>query len=459
MSKFVFNISLVLITILGLSLRLIDYDKVPPFGETMDEFMYPWAGITFLKTGVPASWSLPFPSYKKENIVNLFNHWGVGYYIVSPWVEKPPLYPLITGTVALIAKQDDLPKVRLSTIRLVPITLSLFTILLIGLMTAQIFNKQIALMSSFLYATIPTIVMANRLSLTENLLTPLSILAILIFCIGEKSNFQRYKPYLLGICCALALLTKNIGIYIPLALLSVYMVKRQYKDALIISIFTVVAASVHPLIGLYYDWNLFTAVIRDYQKAHSLGLPQTIYSIFLYPTIGHKEKIFLDSSMLVGYILFLSSPFWLFKEKENDLMRKIFLFLPFSYLALLSILEGGQITFYGWHLFPLFPFLAILLAKIFYDIWKKQNFLEFLLIFLIIGTSSLRFFLLLVTPIQDYWQHIFVLVLVLFTVIWTVFPKYRKPLLIDTLIIYTLINLFAVFNLNSIYEANAQPLF
>ena len=63
-----FYILLIFIAALGLLLRLTHYDSTPPFGETKDEFIYPWAGMSFIQTGIPTTWS-PFSAYKNiENI-------------------------------------------------------------------------------------------------------------------------------------------------------------------------------------------------------------------------------------------------------------------------------------------------------------------------------------------------------------------------------------------------------
>lgn len=42
-------ICLLLIALFGLGLRLINYDRIPPFGETRDEFFYPRAGRFYQK--------------------------------------------------------------------------------------------------------------------------------------------------------------------------------------------------------------------------------------------------------------------------------------------------------------------------------------------------------------------------------------------------------------------------
>ena len=136
-----------LVVFLSLILRLHNYDRIPPFAATQDEFMYPWAGMTFIQKGIPTSWSW-FESYPKRDVVVF---WGAQYPLVSPWLEKPPLYPLISGSFVLATGVDQMNQVRLSTIRLIPIALSIFTIILTGLLAKNFFGKTVGIISALLY--------------------------------------------------------------------------------------------------------------------------------------------------------------------------------------------------------------------------------------------------------------------------------------------------------------------
>lgn len=155
-----------------------------------------------------------------------------------------------------------------------------------------------------LYAFTPTIVISNRLSLTENLLTPLSLLTLWFFSQNQQGIWSKIKPWVVGLTCGLALISKNIAITLPAVLIWLLFEKKQWRNLLIIAAFSLFFALIHPLIGLYYNWDLYLAVLADYGKAHSLGLPKLVTTLFRFPVIGHKEAIFLDGSILAGYILF-----------------------------------------------------------------------------------------------------------------------------------------------------------
>jgi len=440
---------------LGLFLRFINYDSIPPFTETQDEFFYPWAGMTLLKTGVPVGWSW-FPSYPDRNIVV---YWGATYPLVSPWVEKPPLYSLITGTAAIISGANQLNEVRLSVIRLVPIFLSFATIVLVGLFAKLIFDETVGITSALLYATVPAIVMSNRLSLVENLLTPICLLALIIF----SSNYFRKSSYpLILFLSGLAILTKNIGVALPLSIGFIYILRKNWKYLFIIGSVSLAFFLIHPLMGLFYDWKLFVNVLKGYQVAHAtIGLPEIIQTLFSFPTIASKERLFQDGSLLAGYILFLSAPFWLkvqgFLHEEKYYLLLSF---PFIYLLLLGLLESGgtQFSFFGWHVYPLFPFLVIVLAKTLKSVYQSGNLFMSAFFYLVIGFSSIRFLLLVFPSFKEAWQYMLV---VIFLLLFPILFLNRKPVKITLLAffsIYLAINILVIFNLARIYTQIAQPL-
>lgn len=452
MNHRLFYILLISIALFGLFLRLLDYDRLPPFGETRDEFFYPWAGISFLKTGVPTSWS-PFGGYISEQKVRL---WGVDFRLVSPWLEKPPLYSLLTGGLSLLAGQEEFGEVRLTTIRLVPIVLNTLAILLVGLLGARLFDRAVGLIASILYATIPTIVMANRLSITENLLIPVVLFTLWVYVSDKK---RSWHPYAIGAGCAAALLTKQIGVVLPVSILILEFYRKNYRTLIIIGGLTFLGGIIHPLMALYYNsWELYTSLLKQYQDAHALGVPQAIANLFLHPGIGHKEKIFVDGSMLAGYILLFSAPLWVLKD--TNFKRSAFLLFPLGYLVLFTLLVGNR-TWYGWHLFPLYPFLTLLLAKVFIDLWREPDLFRYLALFVVLSFSSARFLILLALPqFETRWPTPIGLLLGISLVPWIpIFKHLRLHRLVFGALftIYLAINVYTVINLDKIYQARPQP--
>ncbi len=474
MKNKLFIIILLFIALFGLSLRLIDYDKLPPFGETRDEFMYPWAGMSLIQTGIPTSWA-DFYSYKTKTPVK---YWGVNFNLVSPWNEKPPLYPLLVGGWALLNGITQFGEVRLSLIRQVPIFLNLLSIIFLGLLAKQIFGKKVGIISSLLYATIPTIVMANRLSLIENLLIPLSLFTLWsLYRFKDKS----FMPYLVGLGCGLTLFTKNTGLALPLAILIILFNQKQWKNIFIISIITGFFGIIHPIMGYIYDWNLYLSLNNEYYNAMRLGVPETIVSLFRFPVIGHKEAIFLDGGMLAGWILLLSSPFWLFIKNshsrvngnlkfENKIptfvgMTSESLFIyPYLFILQMCLVVGGQ-TWFGWHWFPVYPFLAIILALSLVELFNQPEIFKFIFFYVVLAASSIRFIMLITDNLALDWGKILGMILAVAIALWII-PclagrqanlKLRKIVLFALFAIFIAINIYTVINLKLIYPSLPQP--
>ncbi len=342
-------------------MRLINYDRIPGFTETQDEFFYPWAGMTMITTGVPVAWSW-FPSYEKREIVT---YWGAKYPLVTPWIEKPPLFSLLSGVWVLWNRQTQLNEVRLSTIRLVPVSLGTLTIFLTGILGVQLFGKKVAIIGSILYATVPPIVLSNRLSLTENLLTPFMLLTnILLFIKSDRASWKWLQPVITSLVAAAAVNSKNIGLIAPFIVIIFYTLQKKWIAVIIALIIGGIGLSIHPLIGLYYNWNLYVHVLNQYRISFiSEGLPQLIHVLFTYPVITTKDRLLPDGIMFVGFILLFSAPLWLFQSKSYEIKKREYIFLafPLLFLVVLNILASGAgYSFYGWHIFPLFPYIAIL---------------------------------------------------------------------------------------------------
>ncbi|MBI4058130.1 hypothetical protein HY408_00015, partial [Candidatus Gottesmanbacteria bacterium] len=265
------------------------------------------------------------------------------------------------------------------------------------------------------------------------------------------------KSHLVGLGCLLALLTKNIAFALPATVMLLLLKEHRWKDLFVIAGYSFVGAAIHPLLGLMYDWNLYTGVLEEYRRAHALGLPETLASVFLYPVIGHKEKIFLDGAMLAGYLLLFTSPFWLLKKENTSGNVQAVVAYPLIYFTALALLEGGR-TWFGWHLFPLYPFLSLALAAALYRAYKEANALSFMFFFLSLGASSLRFFLVLNPSEIELWQRYLGFILLVGLAGLTVPGKQIKyAVLVGFFAVFLLLQIITVINLGNIYRPLPQP--
>ena len=479
-----FIIGLITIALIGFLLRLTNYDRIPPFAETRDEFFYPWAGMTMLQGKSPVAWSF-FSAYPNPQLVKW---WGVEFPIVSPWVEKPPLYSLITGGWMILNGARELTDVRLSVLRIVPLILSLITILATGILSGVLFGPIIGLAAALIYATTPAIVMANRLSLTENLLTPLVLLTLIVFV---SHKFGKWQVWLVGLGSFLAVLTKNVGIALAVPLLIFYFCKKDKRSFLIVGIATAIATLIHPLMGWYYGWDIFTKMLVNYRVALALsGLPELLSTIFGYPTITTKAQLFPDGTLLLGLILLFTSPLWFIQSRSltrpesfdfaQDKLRRgmtifqfkrfkfsfpnftvehLFLSFPLVYFLLLSMLASGTSwSYFGWHIYPLYPFMVILIATLGLRLLKENNLFLGIIAVVAIGASSIRFFFL--NQPQSFghlWQYVYIGLIALVVISSFSSQKVRVLIWLSLFGLFIGVNVYTVINLSYIYPSLVQP--
>ena len=453
-----FLILLTLITVFGLLLRLMDYDQIPPPDEAFDEVFYAWGGASWITEGVPKSWSW-FEDYKNYTYINQY---GINWRIVWPVIEKPPIYFLLSGLTILASGYTNYFQVPHTIIRILPLVLSVFTIFFTGFLASKVFNKTVGLISVSLYATIPTIVLANRMSLTENLLTPLTLLAVLLLITKGKNENRLKTTFLIGLLAFFSILTKQIGIFITLSTIVIYFMQKEWKKTYLIVVMALFALLIYFAIALYYDLGLFFKLQQQWRIAHTFSsLPEVAGNIFRFPTIGPKNHPFVDGAMLLGYIFLFSSFLWLKLDSKKDFSLKAFLIFPFIYLLMLTIGESGEgpFTFFGWYLYPLFPFLAIVLAKFLYDFYKKPQLLPLILLNIIIGSSIIRF-IFITTPraYQYLWQYTFIMFFILSLGVLCRQRKFQRFFLIGVFAVFILVNIYTIFNMQQIYEYSVKGL-
>ncbi|HCM38297.1 MAG: Glycosyl transferase family 39 [Candidatus Gottesmanbacteria bacterium GW2011_GWB1_43_11] len=462
MNKSKYWILLVLISGLGLVLRLNNYDQVPPWREADDEIHYAWAGLTWLREGTPKSWSYlsSYPTFET------YLAWDTKWRLVSPMLEKPPVYILLNGVLLVLTGVKNLDQVRLSVIRLLPIIFSLITIYLIGLVGKKVFRPAIGLLAALFYALTPIVVLSNRLSVTENLLTPIFLVATLVFVHESKSKHSSsYQPWLLGILAGLAALTKQSGIALAVALGCLFAYQREWQKLWRFGLTAFGLNLIYPAIGWYYNWPLFSSLVAEQRRIGLQGgLPQLILTILSRPLIG-SEHLFVDGTLLLGYLLFFTSPYWLLtlKTKTENWKRIGLLTIPFTYIIYLALATTGAEPmgsgqgFWGWYMYPLFPYLTVLIAVILYDIWQAFSLFKFLPLFLLLGSSAVRFSLLFLPQSLHYrWQMSLGLLLVLVLALWQL-PKYRKIMLTLLFLLFLAVNIFTSIHLDQIYPSLAQP--
>lgn len=349
---------------LGLLLRLNNYSVYPQRGATSDEYSYSFLGVSLLTKGIPISWSA-VSGYKNRSDLTIKNLY---FPIVYPYFDHPPLNGLLVGGWAILFGQNTFPKIELSTIRLVPIMLSMISSLFVFLLGLRLYNFKTALWALLIYSTTVIFVMSGRVVLAENLLTPLMLGAIYVFYSFRK-NITFKKTIAIGMLCGLALWTKELGIVIFLSMLYLFVAERiKIKFTAALTIISLFSVALYVGYGAYYDWEVFKAVL-SIQSDRVIG-PETLLYLTSTPII--INKVYYDGWYFLGFISFFLS--FLDYEKHR------FILIPsFTYLLLMifSLTERGEM---GWYLIPLFPFMALLTANFLVEGLAKKNWSIFLLL-------------------------------------------------------------------------------
>ena len=456
-----FLILLTLITAFGLFLRLIDYDKVPPPEEDFDELHYAWGGSSWIVEGTPRSWSY-LSSYEKYEYIE--SH-GIRWRIVSPLIEKPPFYFLLNGVILNFLSKGDIFSIEHNKIRILPIALGTVSIFLTGVVAAGIFTRQVGLLAAFLYSIVPTIVLANRMNVTEALLTPFALL--ITYFLTKLIFVSRINllTIVIGIISSLAVLTKQIGLAFSLSAFAFFLLRRQWGNIFIILGFVILSFGLIFLVGWIYDIELFFKLTKDLRVHTLAGLPETILSIFRYPGISAKNRPFYDGTILASWILLFTAGFWInsfISDKNKEITKSktfLLLILPFSLLSLMVLGESGSgpFNYFGRYVFPLFPYLMIVFALFIFRVWRKPRFFEVLFLLLIVGSSTIRFLFLNFSRQYHYlWQNSLLLLGILLLVFWPLGLKVRRFLLLFYFLIFVLVNLIVDFRLLNLYGSSVE---
>lgn len=365
----------VTVILLGLILRLHNYEIYPQRGASSDEYSYSFLGVSLLTKHVPISWS-NIAAYKNKYDLTIRSLY---FPMVYPYFDHPPLNGLVVGGWALLFGQDTFEKIDLKTIRLVPIFLSVISSLFVFLFGTRLYNYKTGMWALLIFTTTPLFAMNQRVVFAENLLTPL-LLATLYFFHLFKKNLTFSKAIILGVLCGFSFWTKELGISVFIAMLYLFASESvKPKFVLALSLTSLFFVLLYAGYGTYYDKDTFWAIISA-QSNRNIG-PQTFTLLTSTPII--VNKIYYDGWYFFGFLSFFLS----FLEYKK---HKLLLAPAAAYFMLLvfSLNREGEM---GWYMIPLFPFMALFSARVLVIELQKQSWFIFILL-LFVGLAQLKFF-------------------------------------------------------------------
>ena len=366
------------ILLLSLILHLHQYTDYPQRGASSDEYTYSFMGISLLTHGVPSSWSnfTPYSAVKHYDLT--INH--LYFWIVEPYFDHPPLHGLLVGAWAMLNGENTFEKVQLSTIRLVPITLSVLTTFLIFILGKSQFGYATGIWAMLIYATSTIMVMNTRVVFAENLLSPLFLSALYLY--GQmKKSMSTKTALLLGLLCGLAFWTKVAGSIVFVTLCVLFLYDRQkFKPILIVTSMMVLAVLLYVAYGMHYNAEVFWQILTI-QSTRLIG-PDSLHLLMTKPVI--VNKVFYDGWYIVGFIALF---FTMVDTKKYKLIA-----IPGLLYLLSQVIAINREGESGWYMIVMYPFFALSLGVLAQEYLAKKN-LFITLISLFVGLSYiLNFF-------------------------------------------------------------------
>lgn len=379
---------LLIIFFLAFKYRFRSYQFFPPVGATYDEQVIAWVGSSLINNGVPAAWSF-IPDYKKYNGVSkgwaitinnkspnlqnfnnfpkpLFQNTNLtldglssDFTLVQPYIEQPPLGGLLSSFFSGSYKKTSFDQVTLSDIRFPVVILSSLSVFLVFLIGYLSYGVSIGLLSSLIFALVPTFVVSQRLATSENYMTFFYLIGIILLEFWVKSD-KKIFLILSSILVTVCYLIKPFGISLAgIIFLSLLVFKKDKKYLIFPIIFALLGILIFYLYGSFYDANLFQKVVL-YQGNRLTSPLQAIAKIL----VPRTQVIFIDGWIIFGFIA-LGALFLREKLTEN-----FFVLAPILIQLFIYFIYGGND--YGWYRLPLYPFLSISSAWLLYQGIKKN---------------------------------------------------------------------------------------
>lgn len=425
-----FVIILVAILCLGFSLRHHHYIQYPRHGATFDEFAWTWLGINLIRDHKLMSWSSQPQYTNKKHLI----YQGAAFWIVTPYLEHPPLFGIVAGSAALINGAKDMYSVDLHNMRKLALFLGLLSMIMIFLLTNSLYGRSTALITTLLYATIPTLVIGSRIVQNENFLIPFWLLAIYIIKKYLDTGKKRFRN-IAAIIAGLLSLAKVPWIVVGASLGMILSYKGRWRDAFFVGMVTLCIFSLFIIYGLALDKKLFldlwTLQLARYDIAFT-----GFFSIFTKPLL--VDRYYLDGWILFGWIaiIFLAK-----NIKDNYLVL-----LPFLAYLIVYIFAIPDEASHGWYRYPFYPFLIISTVLLLKEEWKKISFVTLFFV-LIVGLSLLGNSWLHAFGFSYLVYRIFILVAVI-PMIFLLWKKHNQRLsqiyLLCWFVIFIALNIFSV---------------
>jgi 4-amino-4-deoxy-L-arabinose transferase-like glycosyltransferase len=366
-----------LITCLGAITRIYSYDLVPGKTFTFDEYAFAWSGMSLLQNGIPKSWSY-LAAYDPASLEPFYFLGKKNLFLTSPWFDHPPLYSLVVGSAALFGGAKTFADCDISVIRIPSLIFGILAIALFYILAKKLFNTPVAVVSSLIFATNPSLVFLSRLAVSENFIVFLSLITLLCFLEYDRTSKSLYL-FLAIVAAGLAPLTKITGIFLVISLCLLLAYRQKWKKSILALIIGLLMFSLYFVYGYLYDFKLFLTVL----KAHS----KRFDSILLFKDIVFQSGMpFFDPWLILGWFSIL-----LAIEKYKNKLQGQIIYLPVLIYLFLLLFSGAQSHYYAWYTIIIYPFLCLSVGIFLTQFLKQPSFFNAGLIVLFIFTWSINY--------------------------------------------------------------------
>ena len=260
-------------------------------------------------------------------------------------------------------------------IRGLALIMGILSALLVFMLSSKLYGKGIGLLSSLLYATIPTIVIGSRLVQNENFFIPLWLfsLYLTVSYLKNKRTWMRNTAAVLAGFLILAKIPWIAGVF---SICIILLYHKKYKDVLITLAIIIPIFLTYIVYGFYYDKDLFLGLWGLQLNRYDISFT-SIYALFQKPYLA--DRYYLDGWIFWGFISFII-------VCSRDIKKNIVLLSAVISYFLVFLAAIPDEAGHGWYRYPFYPFLIISIALFLKEYFIKNWIMTFLFL-VFIGTS------------------------------------------------------------------------
>jgi len=346
---------------LGLCVRFWRIEYLPSPTDA-DELAYIWAGQSLLGFGTPISWS----SFAHKDTQW---HWqAMSSTVVSqqetpvaqfirPWFDHNFVLPLLMGSWSKVLGYG-FPSVPPALLYRLPfLVIAGVNLALIFAISRRVFGYWAGLFSLVLASFSPTLMFAQRMVVSENLMSTFILLTIYLF-------IARRPLWALILATGMAGLVKLPGLSIAPVIVVALLSEKKYQAAAIyasgVAGFT---GAGYLIYGMSIDLPAFLAAMKD-QSSRLLGWANPA---FILSQPGFHTKAVLDMSYYL-FLLFGSLIFFIPSRRETKVLAGAALA---TWLTIWG--TSAEQDMLGWYKIPLFCVLAVCSGSVIEFVRKQMS--------------------------------------------------------------------------------------